>query len=192
MTDKQRVALLDAAIKELKQTTKGYSASGPHWKEAMERLNTLRRDLTPLPDLGPVWVGGKSVLDHDLTHKTAGVALYPAFDDAFNQGRVVIAPEPLVVIIPYTGSVPGKAFYARGKSRLRYWFGHLDRNHPIGTSFAKGDAVGRVAANNLGGGPHVHVGINIEELVGDGRQLLHHSDYTHGAPTVGSQLRRIT
>ena len=192
MTDKQRVALLDSAIRELKQTTKGYSASGPHWKEAMERLETLRRDLTPLPDLGPVWSGGKSVLDHDLTHKTAGVPLYPAFDDAFNQGRVIIAPEPLVIIAPTTGSVPGKAFYARGRSQLRYWFGHLDRNHSIGTSFAKGEAIGRVAANNVGGGPHVHVGVNVELLLGDGKQLLHHVDYTHGAPTIGTQLKKVT
>jgi hypothetical protein len=192
VTDKQRVALLDSAIRELKETTKGYSAAGPHWKEAMERLERLRRDLSPLPDLGPVWAGGKSVLEHDLTHKTSGINLYPAFDDAFNQGRVVIAPEPLVVVLPATGSVPGKAFYARGRSRLHYWFGHLDRSHPPGTSFAKGAAVGRVAANSIGGGPHVHVGINIEELAGDGRQLLHHSDYTHGAPTVGAQLKKLT
>jgi hypothetical protein len=192
VTDKQRVALLDSAIKELKQTTKGYSASGPHWREAMERLERLRRDLTPLPDLGPMWSGGKSILDHDLTHATAGIALYPAFDDAFNQGRVIIAPEPLVVIPPSTGSHPGRAFYARGRSRLKYWFGHLDRSQPIGTSFAKGAAIGRVAANNVGGGPHVHVGVNIEELAGDGRQLLHHTNYTHGAPTIGAQLKKLT
>jgi hypothetical protein len=192
VTDKQRVALLDSAIKELKQTTKGYSAGGPHWREAMERLERLRRDLTPLPDLGPMWSGGKSILDHDLTHATAGIALYPAFDDAFNQGRVIIAPEPLVVIPPSTGSHPGRAFYARGRSRLKYWFGHLDRSQPIGTSFAKGAAIGRVAANNVGGGPHVHVGVNIEELAGDGRQLLHHTNYTHGAPTIGAQLKKLT
>jgi hypothetical protein len=60
VTDKQRLALLDSAIRELKETTKGYSAAGPHWKEAMERLERLRRDLSPLPDLGPVWNGGKS------------------------------------------------------------------------------------------------------------------------------------
>jgi hypothetical protein len=184
VTDKQRVALLDSAIKELKQTTKGYSASGPHWREAMERLERLRRDLTPLPDLGPMWSGGKSILDHDLTHATAGIALY--------QGRVVLAPEPLVVIPPSTGSHPGRAFYARGRSRLKYWFGHLDRSQPIGTSFAKGAAIGRVAANNVGGGPHVHVGVNIEELAGDGRQLLHHTNYTHGAPTIGAQLKKLT
>jgi hypothetical protein len=199
MTDKQRLALLREAVKELKQTGQGYiqwsqdKKSGGHWPKALKLLGQLEDDLkpVPVPNLGPVWNGGKSVLLHDLTHKTAGIPLYPAFDDAYVQGRVIIAPEVMTVIEPYTGANPGEAFYARGRSKLRYWFGHLDRFHSPGTVFAKGEAIGKVAANHIGGGPHVHVGINIELIAGEGKQLLHHSDYTHGAPTVGSQLRKI-
>lgn len=199
MTDKERLALLDKALAELKLTSQGYvqwaeeGKKGGHWSRAMLALNKLRADLkpVPIPNLGPIWSGGKSVLLHDLTHKTAGIPLYPAFDDAYNQGRIIIAPEAMTVIEPLTGANPGEAFYCRGRSKLRYWFGHLDRRHPIGTVFVKGEAIGKVAANHIGGGPHVHCGINIELLVGEGRQLVHHSDYTHGAPLVGTQLRSL-
>jgi hypothetical protein len=95
------------------------------------------------------------------------------------------------VIKPHTSSNPGFAFYAQGQSELRYWFGHLDRSQPIGATFKKGDALGRVGANTIGGGPHVHVGVNIELLAGAGKQLLHHTNYTHGAPTIGAQLKKI-
>src|SRR5215831_20410127 len=50
-----------------------------------------------VPDLGPVANGCQSVLDHDLTHATSGLDNYPAFDDAFSQGKAIIAPEGLVV-----------------------------------------------------------------------------------------------
>jgi hypothetical protein len=192
VTDAQRYALVQKALAELEQTKTGYSPHGTHWKPALTALHTLEQDLkpAPVPALGPVWVGGKSVLLHDLTHRTTGIPLYPAFDDAFNQGRVVIAPEPLVVAKKLSSANPGEAFYAEGRSKIDWWFGHLDRNHPLGTRFAKGDAVGRVAANTVGGGPHVHVGINVERLLGPGKQLWHHTDYTHGAPTVGAQLRK--
>lgn len=199
MTDKQRLELLRKGMDELKLTTQGYvqwveeGKKGGHWARAMLALNKLEKDLipVPVPPLGPLWAGGKSVLLHDLTHRTAGIPLYPAFDDAFNQGRVIIAPEAMTVIEPLTDSSPGLAFYCRGRSKLRYWFGHLDRRHPIGTVFSKGEAIGKVAANMIGGGPHVHCGINIELLVGEGKQLLHHTDYTHGAPLVGVQLRNL-
>lgn len=204
MTDQQRLVLLRKAEKELKLTGQGYiqwkkeGMQGGHWKAAMAALSRLEADLAsdPVPDLGPVWVGGKSVLLQDLTHKTSGIPLFPAFDDAFNQGRVITAPETIEVIPnpvtgnPWSSANPGKAFYARGRSKIRYWFGHLDRNHPVGTKFAKGDALGRVAANNIGGGPHVHVGVNIELLLGMGEQLIHHTDYTHGAPLIGVQLKK--
>ena len=198
MTEKEQHALLVKALDELKLTTQGYvqwvadGKPATHWSRAMLSLNKLEKELrpSPVPNLGPVWIGGKSVLEHDLTHATAGIPLYPAFDDAFNQGRVVIAPEALTVT-DQSGANPGEAFYCRGTSRLLYWFGHLDRSHPTGTKFSKGASIGRVAANNIGGGPHVHVGINVELIAGDGKQLLHHTDYTHGAPTVGEQLRRI-
>lgn len=197
MTDKQRLELLRAAMKELKLTSQGYvqwvaeGKEGGHWAKAMLSLNKLEKDLVPvpIPQLGPIWMGGPSVLTHDLTHVTAGIPLYPAFDDAFVQGRVIIAPENLEVIPPLTSSNPGEAFYARGRSKLKYWFGHLDRSHGIGARFSKGDAIGRVAANNIGGGPHCHCGINAEAILGAGKQFLHHTDYTHGAPTIGAQLR---
>jgi hypothetical protein len=198
VTDKQRLALLREAERELKATGQGYiqwaqDKKGGHWPKALKLLNTLEKDLmpVPVPQLGSIWDGGKSVLLHDLTHKTAGIPLYPAFDDAFNQGRVVIAPEAMTVIEPLTGANPGEAFYCRGRSKLRYWFGHLDRRHSIGTVFVKGEAIGRVAANTIGGGPHCHCGINIELLAGEGKQLSHHTDYTHGAPLIGVQLRNL-
>lgn len=192
MTDRQRLALVRKAQAELRLTKTGYSPHGVHWKPALEALQALEDDLDgpDVPALGPVWIGGKTVLLHDLTHATSGIPLYPAFDDAFRQGTVIVAPEALTVIAPLTSSRPGDAFYARGASKLRYWFGHLDRDHPIGTRFAKGAAVGRVAANTIGGGPHVHVGINVELLLGEGRQLVHRTDYSHGAPLVGVQLAR--
>ncbi|GIV03627.1 MAG: hypothetical protein KatS3mg015_2457 [Fimbriimonadales bacterium] len=142
-----------------------------------------------LPDLGPVWRGGRSVLDQDLTHATAGIARYPAFDDAFTAGEEVIAPEDLRVTRP-SSSIPGHAFYATGASGIRYWFGHLDRTPPVGRRFRRGETMARVAPNSVGGGPHVHVGINVEGILGSGRELEHRTDYRHGAPKVGEQLRR--
>jgi hypothetical protein len=195
VNDKQRLALVREAEKHLKLTRKGWLekpvGSGSEWKAAMKALNALEADLaTQVPSIGAVWVGGQSVLLHDLTHATSGIPLYPAFDDAFTQGRVIVAPEPLTVIAPQTSSNPGFAFYAQGASKIKYWFGHLDRRQPIGTKFKRGDAVGRVGANTIGGGPHVHVGVNVELLLGAGKQLLHHTNYTHGAPTIGAQLRK--
>lgn len=196
MTDKEQLRLLRSAIADLKRTTRGYvqfaEEGGTWWPSALGKLARLEKDLVPVavPPLGPVWAGGRSVLQQSLTHATAGIPLYPAFDDAYVQGRLIIAPEPLTIIAPYTSSRPGMAFYARGKSKLRYWFGHLDRHHPIGTTFVKGQTVGRVAPNTVGGGPHVHVGLNVELLLGAGVQLEHHTNYTTGAPTVGVQLAR--
>lgn len=146
---------------------------------------------TPVPDLGPLWNGGLSLLDHDLTHPTSSIDYYPALDDAFEQGRVIIAPEKIVVHKWDTSARPGEAFYAIGESKIQYWFGHLDRDHPIGTAFGRGAMIGRVAPNNVGGGPHVHAGINVENLFGTKFQLEHHTDYTHGAPTIGEQLVKL-
>jgi hypothetical protein len=187
MTDAKRLALVRKARRHLKRTKQGYTQEGSEWKAALAALDQLERDLKPAVALGPVWVGGKSLLAQDLTHATSGIELYPAFDDAFNQGLVIVAPEDLVVTRA-SSSRPGLAFYATGKSKLRYWFGHLDRTHQAGAKFKKGDAVGKVAANTIGGGPHVHVGVNVELLLGAGKQLKHHTNYTHGAPTIGAQL----
>jgi peptidoglycan hydrolase-like protein with peptidoglycan-binding domain len=140
-----------------------------------------------VPALGPTMKGGKSVLDQDCTHATSGIPLYPAFDDAFSEGATVIAPEPLTVT-RQSSSNPGQAFYADGASGLRYWFGHLDRTPAVGTKYGKGATVGKVCHNEVGGGPHVHVAVNVERLWGTGKQLKHHTNYTHGAPLIGVQL----
>lgn len=197
MTDRERLALLRKAERHLKRTRQGYvqfaeSGKGSEWRAAIVALEKLERDLDErVPPLGPVVRGGKSMLLHDLTHKTSGLDFYPAFDDAYEQGEVILAPEALIVDKKLSSAHPGLAFYATGRSKLRYWFGHLDRRHPLGTRFAKGDAIGKVAANSIGGGPHVHVGVNIELIAGAGKQLIHHTDYTHGSPTIGAQLARL-
>lgn len=161
------------------------------WKALAPFLTPAAKKLLPqkpdVPNLGPVFKGGKSVLDHDLTHATDGIPLYPAFDDAFSRGLTIIAPEPLIVTRA-SSSRPGCAFYCQGQSGIRYWFGHLAADQPVGKEFAKGAAIGRVGANNIGGGPHVHVGVNVEVLWGKGRELVYHTNYTHGAPTIGAQL----
>lgn len=140
-----------------------------------------------VPALGAVVVLGRPVLFQDCTHATSGLPLYPAFDDAFGEGRGLIAPEPMVVTRVGT-SRPGEAFFADGASGIRWWFGHLVNAPPVGQRFAKGGRFGVTAANEIGGGPHVHVGINVERLWGAGRQLIHHTNYTHGAPLIGRQL----
>jgi len=161
------------------------------WADLMRHIPATSQALLPqrpvVPNLGPVISGGKSVLRHDLTHATGGIPLYPAFDDAFYRGALIIAPEDLLVTRP-SSSRPGQAFYATGTSTIRYWFGHLDRTHAAGVRFHKGQTVGRVAPNYIGGGPHVHVGVNVELLWGKGRQLAHKTSYQHGAPTIGDQL----
>jgi peptidoglycan hydrolase-like protein with peptidoglycan-binding domain len=144
-------------------------------------------DLEAAPHLGPVWAGGKSTLDQDCTHATSGIKLYPAFDDAFSAGRSIIAPEALTVTRG-SSSNPGQAFYADGVSGCRWWFGHLVSAPPVGRKFAIGEVIGTVLDHNVGGGPHVHVAINVELRFGMGKQLTHRTDYSHGAPLIGKQL----
>lgn len=195
MNDKQRLVLLRKAQAELRQTKTGYSPHGQHWKPAIVALDKLADDLgAVLPALGPVWSGGKAVTAQDLTHATGGLPLYPAFDDAFSQngGIIVIAPERLIVR-KGSSSHPGDAFYGEGDSGLRYWFGHLVTAPSVGRVIKKGARIGVTLKHNIGGGPHVHVGINVEKLFGPGKQLLygktgHGPDYTHGSPTIGVQL----
>lgn len=208
MTDAQRLELLEYALKELRKTDRGYGTAGQtggHWRRAMQRLDALAEDLgaetttTPAPEvpgapgvprLGPVWRGGKSVLEQDCTHATSGIPRFPAFDDAFVAGRKVVAPEALRVT-KASSSNPGDAFFATGRSGLRYWFGHLVRAPSVGTKFRKGETMGEVLDHNVGGGPHVHVALNIERLIGPGKQLVHHTNYTHGAPLIGRQLEEL-
>lgn len=142
-----------------------------------------------VPPLGPIWRGGQSILLHDLTHMTSNMPegdIYPAYDDAFDVGVEIIAPEALEVTRDSSAN-PGDAFYATGDSGIRYWFGHLDRAPRRGSRFKKGGVLGRVAPNHLGGGPHAHIGIDAQPLCGF--ILKHRTDYRHGAPLVGVQLR---
>jgi len=145
-------------------------------------------DREECPALGPVWSGGKSLLDHDCTHATGGIPLYPALDDAFMAGKAIIAPEALYVT-GQSSSNPGDAFYAQGSgSGIKYWFGHLVTAPPNGRHFDVGEVMGHVLGHDVGGGPHVHVGLNVEELWGGGKQLSHKTNYAHGAALIGEQL----
>ena len=135
--------------------------------------------------LGSVDKGGPSVRAYDLTHATSGIPLYPAFDAVWYTGASVLAPEPLVVTRT-GGASHGVAFYADGDSGLRWWFGHLASSPTVGRRFARGATVGTVASHP--DAPHVHVGINVERLWGQGQQMTHHTNYTHGAPLIGNQL----
>jgi hypothetical protein len=195
ITDKQPLELLESALGELRKTKEGFASAGEtggHWQLAMQRLDALQEDLktkpeqSPLvgvPKLGPLWKGGTSLLQHKCTHPTDDLPLYPAFDDAFVAGREIIAPEALEVIKD-SSSDPGDAFYAKGKSGIRYWFGHLVRAPSVGTKFQKGETMGIVLDHDIGGGPHVHVGINIEDLGGAGRELKI-------GPLIGKQLEAL-
>ena len=144
-----------------------------------------------VPDLGPMWNGGLSVLQHDLTHPTSGIKYYPAFDDAFDAGREIIAPDACEVFKKDTSAHPGEAVYLMGLQKVDFWVAHIDRDYPLGRKFNKGQFIARVIDTDIGGGPHSHVGVNIERLIGVGKELIHHKDYTHGAPLVGVQLKKL-
>jgi hypothetical protein len=142
-----------------------------------------------IPDLGPVVQGGKSVLAHDLTHATGGLDGYPAFDDGYKAGLAVVAPEEVTITKQSSarrrdGSPNGKAFYCTGRSKLKYWFGHVDVAPAVALTFAKGAVICKISSNHEE--PHLHVGIDAKDLIG--KELEHHINYTHGAPTVGEQL----
>lgn len=194
-------------------TTATWSGYGERRWEAVRALRTARgeyalnkeaRDLiltdfarmtaVVVPDLGPLYAGGRSVLDHSPTHPTTGIPRYIAFDDAWRAGTVIIAPED-VEITRDSSSYPGDACYALGTSTLEYWLGHLVKAPPKGMTLARGERVGVVLDHSIGGGPHVHCGVNVEGLLGSGTQLEWGAngdgpDYTHGAPTIREQLER--
>jgi len=190
------------------QKAKGLQATGNYGQATHDALRNTRRKDAPtewafdqiainlmkeaasvptrpsLPPLGPLVAGGKSVLDHDCTHATSGIPLYPAFDDVFRGGAVIIAPEP-IEITRASSSRPGDACYADGLSGIRYWFGHLQVAPTPGKVFKKGQKIGNVYTYHKS---HVHCGVNVEKLWGKGAQLVHHTNYTHGAPKIGTQL----
>lgn len=142
----------------------------------------------PMPELGPLYIGGASVLNHQLTHNTDGILYYPAYDDGWVYGRTVLAVEKMT-ITKASSANPGDAFYARGVSGLEYWYGHLISAPGVSSKFEKGEPVGKIA--NQGSRSHIHLGLDARPLVG--HTLLYGAngngpDYTYGSPTVGAQL----
>lgn len=199
MTDAQRAATLARARAALQRTTQGYTqfkqtGKGDAWKAALKELDTLAADLAPpkpkLPALGPVVVGGRTVLEQDLTHATDGVPGYPAFDDGFNHpGLAVIAPETFKVtkigrFVRRDGTPDGKSVYGTGASGIRWVFGHLENVPAVGATVKANAKFATISPNHEQ--PHVHVGVNAKALIG--HELAHHTNYTHGAATVGQQL----
>jgi hypothetical protein len=201
VNDAQRLELLRSLKRDAMATKQGFQEwdenhVGTHWRDWLRKMERLEKDLLPdpLPALGPVRRGGKSLLAYQLTHNTDGIALYPAFDDNWGLGTISIAPEPLVVVSPYTSANPGAAFYAKGSSGIHYWIGHLTKSPRVGTRFTKGQEIGRSVAQ--AGAEHTHWGINVEAIIGAGKQLGYGRtgkgpDYTYGAPAIGVQLRQF-
>jgi hypothetical protein len=142
----------------------------------------------PVPELGPLYVGGASVLNHQLTHATSGIDGYPAYDDGWVLGRSVLAVEDLAVT-KASSATYGDAFYATGKSKLDYWVAHLVIAPAVGRTFSKGEVVGSICWQPT---PHVHLGIDATPLIG--HSLLYGAngngpEYTYGASAVGVQLK---
>jgi hypothetical protein len=152
---------------------------------ALEILRSYSQGGSNVPDLGPMTPGGKSVLDQDLTHETSGLDNYPAFDDVFQAGAPVVAPEDLTVTSQSSAN-PGDAFYATGKSGLKYWIAHLTSSPSNGETFKKGEKLSTVLQTDVSGGSHVHVGMDGRPVMG--YQFVYNTSYQHGAPTVGVQL----
>lgn len=186
----------------LKQTTQGYSPRAARWAEAMDLIDAVEEDLRPMPvpGLGPVVAGGKSVLLESPTHNTDGLfgnprcpdpsSHWPAFDFGWVAGKEVLAVEAMQVI-QQSSAMGADAFYARGESGLLYWYGHIVKAPPTGHVLRQGARVSTIAA--IPGADHGHLGIDARVLVG--RDLLwgrrgNGPDYTYGAPSIGVQLAR--
>ena len=198
MTNKERVAAIRRARRHL-QDADGYRPNGTHYREIDKILNALEAEFVLKPkwaDIGAVTKGGASLLDMALTHNTTGIPLFPAVDLAWGAGVAMYAPEAVTVDTKDTHSNPGEALYLTGRSGMRYWFAHIDRDYPLGTKFAKGAFLGKTVDTSKGGGPHGHVGVNGEVFLGKGKQFKYGRDgdgpdYTLGAPTVRNQLNAL-
>jgi|SoiMethySBSTD1v2_1073268.scaffolds.fasta_scaffold98001_7 hypothetical protein len=130
-----------------------------------------------VPNLGPVFLGGKSVLDMRMTHLTSGISDYVAYDDAFSAGADVVAPENLKVT-EASSSNPGDAFYAVGNSKIKWWFGHLVTAPSVGRTFNKGQKMGDVMQTSQGGGSHLHVGMDVRAITNG--KCLKYGTYGNG------------
>lgn len=206
MKDAERRKLLKKAMVRLRQTKEGYNTTGGHWRAAMAMLDELDQDLKPdvkpkpkVPLLGPVQAGGSVLLRASLTHQTSGLPLYPAYDTAFAAGTTIIAPEDGEVTRHSGGTSAGWSLYMTGESKLQYYLTHLNSTRrPVGP-VKRGQKLGTVGSATQFPGArvsHCHFGINIEKLVGAGKQLKYGKngngpDYTLGAPTVGAQLAKL-
>jgi hypothetical protein len=144
-----------------------------------------------IPNLGPVVADGQSLLDYDLTHATGGLPGYPAFDAGWKANKAIVAPEALAITRHSSarrrdGNANGKAFYATGASGIDYWFGHVEQIPALGKTVTKGTRIAVISSNHEE--PHLHLGVDASKLIG--RELDHHTNYTHGAPTIRTQFER--
>jgi hypothetical protein len=194
--------LIDRALAELKLTRYGWPKNGKptgHMKNVVDLLEQAKGDIAPKPNhliLGPVIPGGLPILEQDLTHITDGMteggSVWPAFDDGVGHpGMAVLAPEMLTITghghaKRRDGSPNGLSInVAVGASKIRYWIGHVEMPAAVGTVVKAGGKIAVISANHEA--PHVHFGIDAIPLIG--HDFAHHTNYTHGAPTVGAQLR---
>ncbi len=194
MTNKQRVAAVRRARRHLHDAD-GYRANGIHYREIDKILNALERDFSSpkWAGIGSVTKGGKSLLDMVPTHATSGIPLYVAFDANWGAGTPVYAPEFVTVHLKDSSANPGEALYLEGRSGMRYWLGHIDRDYELGTTLSKGAFLGNTVPTNIGGGPHGHWGVNGEAFLGKGKQFKYGKtgtgpNYTLGSPTYREQL----
>ena len=200
MNDNQILVRTKRARRDLHAAT-GYKPSGGHYKDVDAYLDDVEKEMKarlnpPVPDLGGVTVGAASILDFDFTHMTTGLG-WPAFDTALTgdpgPSVVVIAPEDIIVDTKDSSSSPGEAFYATGRSGLRYWFAHLKDDHPLGKKFLKGSVVGATVPTTVGGGTHLHLAINLIPVTGRHARYGRDGDgpdYTHGPYTLRRELLR--
>lgn len=195
--DDKAVALVRDARRHLKAAS-GFDPEGGHYKSVLVDLATLEamHKPPPLPNLGPVTVGGGSILDFDFTHMTTGLG-WPAFDTALTgdpgPSVTVIAPERITVDTKDSSSSPGEAFYATGASGIRYWFAHLKDDWPLGKVFAKGSIIGNTLPTTVGGGTHLHLAVNLIPVTGKHARYGANGDgpdYTHGPYTLRRELLR--
>ena len=197
MTDRQRLALAKQIRADYRHTAEGYLThpTGPQWRKVEAGMARLIADLDrkPVPALGPVLEDGLPILLLAPTHNTDGVPNHPAFDAGFGQaGRWVLAPEFLTVT-QQSSAQGGDAVYAKGRSGINYWIGHISPAPATGRQFKKGERMSRVA--DQAGTDHVHWGLDVRALTG-GVGLAYGRDgdgpdYTWGSPTIGAQLTKL-
>lgn len=200
MNDKQILLATKRARRDL-HAASGYEPAGGHYRAVDKYLDNVEAEMKarlkpPLPDLGPVQAGGVSALDIAFTHMTSGLG-WPAWDAAFTgddgKSLPIIAPEFLTVDTKDSSANPGEAFYATGRSGIRWWFAHIKDDWPLGTKLAKGTVIGHTLPTDIGGGTHVHIGINIVPLTGRHARYGRDGDgpnYTRGPYTLRTELQR--